>query len=164
MTKSLQRRFLFVPAFTCLAVLCTPTFPGGAPRAQSAALPEAGGPMFGVHYGVPLKWSLAIGAPLPARYEGWTPFIAGEAGLGGWRASIGGVNMTTELGTGYVLRASVLRTTSKAWHAPPQSTYLGPEIQFMPLFAIGARVGGLVRVGGDGGQRGLLTADVCVMF
>ncbi len=72
--------------------------------------------------------------------------------------------MTSELGSGWIGRATVLRTTGKAWRAPSQATYVGPELQFMPLFAIGARVGGLFRVGGKGGQRGLLTIDASVMF
>jgi len=120
--------------------------------------------MFGIHYGVPLKWSLALAAPLPGTLAEWKPFIAAEPGLGGWRASAGAVKLTSELGSGWIGRATVLRTTGKAWRAPSQNTYVGPELQFMPLFAIGARVGGLFRVGGKGGQHGLLTVDASVMF
>jgi len=120
--------------------------------------------MFGVHYGVPLRWSAVLAASLPTSGNEGKAFVAAEPGLGGWRASVGYARMTSDLGSGYVARATVLRTNNKPWRASPQSTFAGAEFQFMPLFAIGARSGGFFRVGGRGGQRGLLTADISLML
>jgi hypothetical protein len=122
------------------------------------------GLMPGVHYGVPLKWSAVLGVALPGSSRTGTSFVAAEPGIGGWRASVGYVRMTSELGSGYVARATLLRTNSKAWRADPQSTFAGAEFQLWPLFAIGARVGGFFRVGGRGEQRGLLTVDLSLML
>jgi hypothetical protein len=115
--------------------------------------------MFGVHYGVPLKWSAALAAQLPGTGKG-SAFVAAEPGIGGWRASLGYARMTSDLGSGYVARATLLRTNDKAWRVAPRSTFAGAEFQVMPLFALGLRIGGFFRVGGRGGQRGLLTADM----
>ncbi|HST07785.1 MAG TPA: hypothetical protein VLJ83_06405 [Gemmatimonadaceae bacterium] len=120
--------------------------------------------IWGVHYGAPLKWSLAVAAPLPGGYKTWKPFVAGEGGIGGWRASAGALTVENESGRGLVARATVLHATSKAWRASPGTTYAGPEIQLMPLFAIGARVGAFLRVGGSGNERGLIAADVSFSF
>lgn len=121
------------------------------------------GSMGGIHYGVPLKWSVALGYVLPGEYRDWQPFVGAEPGIGGWRAGLGATKWTNELGGGYVMRASVLRTGKRAWRAPSGATFVGPEFQFMPIFAIGARVGGFVRVGGKG-SRGLLTTDLSMLF
>jgi len=120
--------------------------------------------MPGIHYGVPLKWSAVLGVSLPGSTRKGSAFVAGEPGIGGWRASMGYVRMTSELGSGYVARGTLLRTNSKAWRADPQSTFAGAEFQLWPLFAIGARVGGFFRVAGRGEQRGLLTFDLSLML
>ena len=116
--------------------------PGRFPRAADYQRHDGG-----LHYGVPLKWSIALGYILPGSYKDWQPFAAVEPGIGGFRASLGALKMTNELGGGYYARATALRTTSKAWRAPAQPTYVGPELQFMAIFAIGLRLGGFVRVG-----------------
>ncbi len=119
--------------------------------------------MGGIHYGVPLKWSLAFGYVLPGEYKDWQPITAAELGIGGWRAGLGALKMTNELGGSYVMRAGVLHTDTKAWRAPHQATYLGTDFQLMPIFALGVRVGGFIRTGGKG-RRGLLTGDLSVLF
>ena len=91
------------------------------------------------------------------------PFVGVEPGIGGWRAGLGALKMTNELGGGYVMRAGVLHTGKRAWRAPSQATFVGPDFQFMPIFALGVRVGGFIRVAGKGG-RGLLTSDLNVLF
>lgn len=144
------------------------TPPAKVPAQDVPAPPESGGRlnglMPGVHYGVPLKWSAVLGVALPGSSRTSTTFVAAEPGIGGWRASAGYLKMTSELGSGYVARATLLRTNSKAWRGDPQSTFAGAEFQLWPLFAIGARVGGFFRVGGRGEQRGLLTADISLML
>jgi len=119
--------------------------------------------MGGIHYGVPTKWSLALGYTLPGDCNDWQPFVGVEPGIGGWRASLGATKWTNELGGGYVLRVGSLRTSKKAWRAPASTTFVGPEFQFMPIFAIGMRVGGFIRIGGKG-TRGLLTSDLSMLF
>jgi hypothetical protein len=122
------------------------------------------GLMLGFHYGVPLKWSGVIAAPLPANFRENKAFIAAEPGIGGWRASVGYVRMTSDLGRGYVARASFLRTNGNAWRTTPRSSFAGTEFQFMPLFAAGVRLGGFIRVGQRSGPRGLFTADLSLML
>ena len=124
-------------------------------------------PMFGVHYGVPLRWSatLAAGIPLAQGDEAPTAFLAAEPGLAGWRVSAGYAHLTGNLGSGYVLRASVLRTGAHPWRAPSRATFVGAEAQLMPIFAIGVRAGGFYRVGGtDGAGRGLFAVDVSMLL
>jgi hypothetical protein len=120
--------------------------------------------MPGIHYGVPLKWSAVLGVALPGSTRNSTTFVAAEPGIGGWRASVGYVKMTSELGSGYVGRATLLRTNNRAWRAASQSTFAGAEFQIWPLLAIGARVGGFFRIAGRGEQRGLLTVDLSLLL
>ena len=117
------------------------------------------GPVIGAHYGAPLMWSGLLGFGVPAGSGNGEAFVAAEGGIGGWRASGGYVRIATELGNGYSIRASLLRTSKHAWNAPARSSFVGAEVQYMPLFALGARVGGFIRVGNGGSQRGLMTAD-----
>jgi hypothetical protein len=133
-------------------------------NAQSPSAEGVNGLMFGVHYGLPLKWSAVLAASLPGGGKESKAFVAAEPGIGGWRAGVGYLKMTSDLGSGYVARATLLRTNNKAWRVAPQSTFAGAEFQFMPLFALGARLGGFLRVGGQGEQRGLVTADVSLML
>ena len=121
--------------------------------------------MLGFHYGFPLKLSGVFAAQLhPPGFGKNMPFIAAEPGIGGWRASLGASRMTSDLGSGYVARVSFLRTNGNAWRTTPNSSFAGAEFQFMPLFVIGARVGGFVRLGQRSGPRGLFTADISLML
>jgi hypothetical protein len=120
--------------------------------------------MVGFHYGFPLKWSGVLAVQLPASFRNNKAFIAAEPGIGGWRASGGFARMTSDLGSGYVARASFLRTNGNPWRTSPNSSFAGAEFQFMPLFVIGARIGGFVRLGQRSGPRGLFTADVSLML
>jgi len=70
--------------------------PGRFPRAADYQRHDGG-----LHYGVPLKWSIALGYILPGSYKDWQPFAAVEPGIGGFRASLGALKMTNELGGGY---------------------------------------------------------------
>jgi hypothetical protein len=167
-----MRRILHRSPGALIPVLCLALWiesaAGQAPpiesRAQKVSSEGMNGLMFGVHYGVPLKWSAVLAAPLPVGGENGKAFVAAEPGIGGWRASMGYATITSQLGSGYVARATLLRTNNKAWRAAPRSTFAGPEFQFMPLFAVGARIGGFVRIGGRGPRRGLLTADISLML
>jgi len=122
---------------------------------------EAGGQQVtavgGVHYGVPLKWSALLGIGAPLAREG-TAFLAGEPGIGGWRVSAGYSRMTGTLGAGLSIRASLLRTTQRAWRAPADKSYGGLELQYSPLFALGVRIGAFASL--HSAARGLLTGDI----
>jgi hypothetical protein len=133
-------------------------------HAQSPPVSIADRLMLGFHYGFPLKWSGVIAAQLPTSFRNNKAFIAAEPGIGGWRASLGSSRMTSDLGSGYVARASFLRTNGNAWRTTPNSSFAGAEFQFMPLFAAGARIGGFVRLGPRSGPRGLFTADISLML
>jgi hypothetical protein len=141
-------------------------FPGIADaQTQPPPVWTEDGFMLGFHYGFPLKWSGVIAAPLPAHFgRDAKGFIAAEPGIGGWRASVGYSRMTSDLGSGYVARASFLRTNGNPWRTTPNSSFAGAEFQFMPLFITGARVGGFVRLGQSSGPRGLFTADISLML
>lgn len=150
-----------------LSVLAAVCLSAGVATAAAQSPPRTplltSGWMAGIHYGVPVKWSMALGYVLPGVRNDWQPFAAAEPGIGGWRASLGALKTTNELGGGYVMRVSSLRTSKKAWRAAQSTTFVGPEFQFMPIFAIGLRVGGFVRVQGND-SRGLLTSDLSVLF
>jgi len=147
-------------AYTLIFGLVATPGPAEAGAQTSVVAPSVNGLMFGLHYGAPLKWSLVLAAPLPGGTDAGKPFVAAEPGIGGWRAGLGYARMTSELGSGYVARATFLRTSRKPWHTTPQSSFAGAEFQFMPLFTLGVRVGGFFRIGRRAEQRGLLTADV----
>jgi len=140
-----------------LLVLIAP--PGAAQRVHR---------MFGIHYGMPLRWSATLAAGIPLSPKGgagpvW--FLAAEPGLAGWRASAGYVRLTGSLGTGYVLRASLLRTGRHPWRAPSRATFVGVEGQLMPIFMLGLRAGAFYRSSATAGpRRGLLTVDLSLLL
>ena len=137
-----------------------------APEARAHSPSAEATPGFfvgGLHYGVPLKWSAMVAASYPLGSDESRAFVGAEPGIGGWRASVGYLRMTSNLGSGYSARASLLRTNNRAWRVAPQSTFAGAEFQFMPLFVLGARIGAFLRIGGQG-QHGLLTADASLML
>jgi hypothetical protein len=95
-------------------------------RAQSSSADATLGFFIGgLHYGVPLKWSALIAASYPLGSDESRAFLGAEPGIGGWRASVGYLRMTSNLGSGYSARASLLRTNNRAWRAAPQSTFAG---------------------------------------
>lgn len=143
-----MRRLVSGFLLLAFAVACNPTMANGQRPAAVA----------GVHYGIPLKWSALLGLGLHVG-EGRTAFLAGEPGIGGWRVSAGYARMTTTLGTGFSVRASLLRTEQRAWRAPPDTHFAGVEVQLFPLFALGPRIGMFVPLRNSSARR-MLTADV----
>ena len=100
MTNPLQRRLVIGLATACLAASVV-ALPSADAQDDSRAQLTTSGMMGGLHYGVPLKWSIALGYILPGSYKDWQPFAAVEPGIGGFRASLGALKMTNELGGGY---------------------------------------------------------------
>src|ERR1700737_2921937 len=83
-----------------------------APEARAHSPSAEATPGFfigGLHYGVPLKWSTLIAVSSPVGSEESRAFIGAEPGIGGWRASVGYLGMTSTLGGGYSARAPLLR-------------------------------------------------------
>jgi hypothetical protein len=138
----------------------------GAPSlcaGQPSSFNLTSGPMVGFHYGVPLKWSAALGLAVPGGTDAGASFVAAEPGLGGWRASVGYLHISGSLGTGYAARVSYLRTNDRPWRSTGRSSFAGVEGQYMPLFVLGVRIGAFARVAGVS-KRGLITADISLML
>ncbi len=113
-------------------------------------------PVGGLHYGTPLRWSLAFGALVdPRRAGGGGLLVLGESGLGGVRASLGGVRVLPGYGSGVAVTAGVLRTNGEPWQFAPRTTYAGVEARLLPILVTGVRVGVWRRIGGrpDGATR-----------
>jgi hypothetical protein len=103
-------------------------------------------PAFGVHYGTPLRISGAVGGLLDMsahRNDGLILML--EPGQQGNEISAGYFRMLGNLGTGYSLRAALVRTGGEPWNASPHTTYVGIEAHWMLVFGIGGRVGYLRR-------------------
>jgi hypothetical protein len=115
-------------------------------------------PALGVRVGVPQKLSAAVGilAGKEWREEGKerARFLAvfAEPGLAGGRVSAGYVTGMGELGSGYGIFGTVLRTFDGPWTLTESSTFVGGEIVVWPLFFAGPRIGLFRRVKGGLGM------------
>ena len=112
--------------------------------AQSPSTPEAApyiSPAIGVHYGIPMQLSVAVGALIGSKRRNDGMIATVEPGRQGTEASIGYFRMRGQLGSGYSLRGAAIRTGDDPWNASPHTTYVGAEIHWMLLFGVGGRVG-----------------------
>jgi hypothetical protein len=103
-------------------------------------------PALGIHYGTPLRFSLAVGLLVDvsaSRNDGVV--LMAEPGREGNEVSAGYFRMLGRFGSGYSLRGAVLRTGGEPWNASPHTTYVGVEAHWMIVFGIGGRVGYLRR-------------------
>jgi hypothetical protein len=103
-------------------------------------------PAIGVHYGSPMRISVAVGALIDMserRNDGVV--VAAEAGQQGNEVSVGYFRMLGRFGSGYSLRAAALRTEGEPWNASSNTTYVGAEGHWMIAFGVGGRVGYLRR-------------------
>jgi hypothetical protein len=108
-------------------------------------------PAFGVHFGTPLRSSLAVGVLIDMNEkvnDGVVAMI--EPGQHGNEISAGYFRMLGHLGSGYSLRAAVLRTGDEPWNASPHTTYVGVEAHWMLIFGVGGRMGYLRRASRTG--------------
>jgi hypothetical protein len=100
----------------------------------------------GLHLGGPTRASVALGAMWVTwrsgedRREG--PTLIAEPGLRAGRASLAYSAWTGRLGSGYVARATFLRT----WAGAPHRNYVGLEAQLVPIFGFGLRGGGFMPI------------------
>jgi hypothetical protein len=110
-------------------------------------------PAVGVHYGVPLRLSLAAGGLFDfngGRNDGVVAM--GEMGQSGGQFSVGYFKML-RFGQGYDIRAAVLRTADDPLKAAESTTYLGVEAHLMFLVGVGGRVGWFRRVTAANGPK-----------
>ena len=141
-----------VSALAVLALL--PTFLG----AQTARPPIRSGFLGGIHVGTPAIVSLAVGgyrevSRNPATEYTQDVFALLEPGVNAGRVSVGYGDAYGTFGTGWTMRASLLRT----WRRE-NANYVGAEASAMAL-GFGARLGIFRRV--DGGRTNLrVTADL----
>jgi hypothetical protein len=110
-------------------------------------------PAVGVHYGVPLRISVAAGGLFDFRGRRNDGVIAmGELGQGGGEASIGYFRMI-RFGQGFDVRFAGIRTRPNPWNAAPETTYLGAEAHLMFLLGVGGRVGYFRRASAYNGPK-----------
>jgi len=103
-------------------------------------------PAVGVHYGVPLRLSVAAGGLFDFRGPHNDGVVAmAEIGRGGVGASIGYFRMI-RFGQGFDARIAGFRTGTDPWNAAQEATYLGGEAHLMFLLGVGGRVGWFRRV------------------
>ena len=118
--------------------------------AQATAVPGAPplvSPSIGLHYGGPLRTSLALGLLVDVSEQRNESFVvAGEVGQQGNELSVGIQKMRGQFGSGYSLRAAALRTRDEPWKASPYTTYVGAEASLMIAFGVGGRVGYFRRI------------------
>jgi hypothetical protein len=110
-------------------------------------------PAIGVHYGTPLRLSLAAGGLFDfngGRNDG--VIAMGEMGQRGGQFSVGYFR-SLRFGQGYDLRAAVLRTADDPWNAAENATYLGVEGHLMLLVGVGGRAGWFRRATATSGDK-----------
>ena len=98
-------------------------------------------PAVGVHYGTPLRLSVAAGGLFDFRGSHNDGIIAmGEMGQGGAEVSVGYFRMI-RFGQGFDFRLAGIRTGPDPRNAAPETTYLGAEAHLMFLLGVGGRIG-----------------------
>jgi hypothetical protein len=99
-------------------------------------------PAFGVHYGTPMRFSVAAGGALDLSRRGNEGMLAlVEQGQHGNEFSAGYYRMLGRFGSGFSVRAAVLRTSGEPWNADPHTTYVGAEAHLMVILGVGGRAG-----------------------
>jgi len=134
---SLRARARFAPlALAALGAIGTIAAAPATLRAQT--------PVFGVHAGGPIRASLVAGVWIgddPRREDANGVVAVVEPGLRGGRVSLGYAYAVSNLGSFVTARASALRT----WRVPSgPRTYVGGEVQLLPLLAFGPRLSAFV--------------------
>jgi hypothetical protein len=114
-------------------------------------------PIVGLHFGGPVRASLAVGVlwerNMGDRSAG--PVLLAEPGIGGHRLSVGYVTMFGNLGSMMSVRASGLRLREGGG-----TNYAGLEAQWAPVFAIGGRFGAFMPLSSTQQKRLLWIGDV----
>ena len=129
------------------ALLFTLPLAASAQSSTGAGAPPLVSPSIGLHYGGPLRTSLALGLLVDvSEQRNESVVVAGEIGPQGNELSIGLQKMRGQFGSGYSVRAVALRTREEPWKASPFTTYVGAEAHLMIAFGVGGRIGYLRRI------------------
>jgi hypothetical protein len=119
----------------------------------------------GVHYGVPLRWSLGMGVAhghwaSAGEYAGW--YLIGESGGGGVKGYAGFARLGPRVGA--QLSVAALRTSGHPLTVAPDQTFGGLEARFH-LMPLTFTLGGYRRLAGSApGDARFLSAGVGVGF
>lgn len=139
------------------------------PSAASAQRDESGSPRlvpaFGVHYGAPMRFSVSAGGALDLSDHGNQGLLAVvEQGQHGTEFSAGYYRMVSAFGSGFSLRAAVLRTSGEPWNANAHATYIGAEAHLMVIVGIGGRVGFMRRASSKatGSHESIVTLGISI--
>jgi hypothetical protein len=111
-------------------------------------------PAFGLHYGNPARISAAFGILVDVdrrSHDGIIVLV--EPGQKAAEASVGYLRMIGGFGSGFSVRAAVLRTGEAPWDANANSTYVGGELHWMVILGVGGRAGLFRRVAGAAGSH-----------
>jgi hypothetical protein len=122
-------------------------------------------PAFGVHYGTPMRFSVSAGGALDLSRRGNEGVLAlVEQGQHGNEFSAGYYRMLGRFGSGFSLRAAVLRTSGEPWNADPHTTYVGAEAHLMVILGIGGRAGYMRRASSvvNGSHGNIVTLGVSI--
>ena len=114
----------------------------------------------GVHFGGPVRASLALGAVWEEERtgdNGHGAMLIAEPGLRGHRLSAGYFVTRGTLGQYASIRATGLALRSDEWRQ-----YAGLDLQVQPLFAFGGRLGAFVPLKSGQSRRLLWIADVSI--
>lgn len=119
-------------------------------------------PALGIRAGIPQKVSGAVGIVAGRNYRerGHTEDVAVyiEPGLSAGRASVAYMNGFGNMGSGFGVAATALRTWRDPLNLQTNQTFVGGEVWAWPMFFSGPRVGLFRKV--TGASRGwFLTAD-----
>ena len=129
------------------ALLVIVPLSAGAQSTDGRGAPPLVSPSIGLHYGGPLRTSLAAGLLIDiSEQRNASVVVAGEVGQQGNELSIGVQKMRGQFGSGYSLRGVALRTGDLPWNASARTTYVGAEAHLMIAFGVGGRVGYLRRI------------------
>ena len=119
-------------------------------------------PALGLRAGIPQKVSVAAGIVTGRNYRerGHTEDIAlyVEPGLSAGRASLAYINGFGNMGSGFGIAGTALRTWKDPINLTTNATFVGGEVWVWPMFFSGPRVGVFKKITGD--SRGwYFTAD-----
>jgi hypothetical protein len=151
-----------LPIVCALVMFCSRT--GRAQQSSESRGPRLA-PAFGVHYGTPMRFSVSAGGSLDLNDRGSEGLIAiVEQGQHGGEISAGYYHMVGRFGSGFSLRAAVLRTSGEPWTADPHTTYVGAEAHLMVILGVGGRVGYLRRASStsNGTRDGIITLGASI--
>lgn len=119
-------------------------------------------PALGLRGGIPQKASAAVGIVTGKNYreKGHTQDVAlyVEPGLSAGRASLGYISGFGNMGSGWGLAGTAMRTWKEPINFPNNTTFVGGELWVWPGFFVGPRLGIFRRI--TGATRGwYLSAD-----